>query len=215
MIRTEYNDLDTLLQQYPLDTITYEQIRFMYGTGRDNSVYAVGRDNRRHLQNFRYRNGVQTPIGDIAETVWYALAVKLVYRNHEGWLLDDLEEFYKQHGDQRYIATYTEKIKEREAVKSAVYSAIQRHYDDAEWWGYLPFNWKYRPRELADKTFPLMVYPCCNYVEQVSFVREHTRACPNCKTVSEPYSEEKAPFDEALLRPEYREHPASSGSQPR
>lgn len=214
-MKSEYNSLEDLLKRHTLESLTYDQIRFMYGTGRDNSIYTVGRDNRRHLQTFRYRKGVQTPIGDISESVWYELAIKLVYKSQDGWLLDDLEEFYKMHGAQRYIATYTEIIKEREAVKSAIYSAVQKHYDQMDWWGYLPFNWRYRPKELEGKRFPLIVYPYCGHVEQVSFVRDHRCACPKCKTVSEPYIDREAPFDEAMLPAEYRKSLENSESQSR
>lgn len=178
-----YDKLEELLCAHPLETLDYGMIRFQYGTQRNNSIYEKGAGGRMYLKQFRYRTGVMTPIGDILHQVWYELAIVLINRNYDGWLLDALVDWYVTYGPQRYLAKHTQNMKKDEAHRSAIEGCVRRIYDNEDWVDYIPFNWMYRPRLVEGKPFLIILPECCNRKGQISEQIGHFNDrcyCPHC-----------------------------------
>ena len=115
-----------------LDTVTCEQLRHKYGTGRSFTIVTP------QEKKSRYRKGVMTEIGDIEESVWMQAMEYIIKRDNEIELHKNLREFVKDN----YIGWF------KTDMELAFY-ALQLHssriFDSPQWISYIKFNQKYRP----------------------------------------------------------------------
>lgn len=113
------------------DSLTFEKVRDLYGTGRSNTFTTV------QGKVTLYRHGVMTEIGDIEESVWMQIVESLIEKSQEVELYNNLLEWVR------------EKIKwhesETERKKYALRLHASRIFDNPEWVDYKAFNAKYRP----------------------------------------------------------------------
>lgn len=114
------------------ETVNYEMIRFQTNTGRAFLI-----NDRGYEKKYGYRHGVETPIGDIEETLWCEIMKELIEQNGDKELFDRLYDWYLNCP----IAGHTKK--EREFYVLQCFS--NKIYDNAGWCDYLAFNQKYRP----------------------------------------------------------------------
>lgn len=124
------NPIDSI-SQIDLDHCTYDDLRYMYGTGQAISS-GSGRD-----KSYRYRHGVETPLGDIEESIWIEAITRLISRNGEMELYKQLRAWY--------AATNYGARDAKELTMTALSSFSHRLFDDRKWVDYIPFNRKYRP----------------------------------------------------------------------
>lgn len=102
--------IDTMEQMPP--GYTLEQLQLEYLTGK--SIITKGRNGERE---HKYRNGIQTCIGDIEESLWYDLISKIAQERGEA---DVLEQLYVKRLNECYIS----KEKQRKEF------AMRRAYND-------------------------------------------------------------------------------------
>lgn len=115
-----------------LDTVTFEQISYKYGTGRSITIESM------QEKKSRYRNGVMTEIGDIEESVWRQAVEYVIRRDNEtelhknlrAWLKDISPGWFKTDKDLTQYALELHSI---------------RIFDNPKWVYYIAFNKKYRP----------------------------------------------------------------------
>ena len=120
--------------QLDLDTITFSDIHWRYGTFQPYST-GSGRDKK-----YFSRSGVATPIGDIQEDLWYQVAEHIAKREGEEWLVDALTQWDKEHN---YM-----KESPSELRKDALQSYSHSLYDNPRWVDFIPFNRQFRPEVL-------------------------------------------------------------------
>lgn len=158
--------------------LCYEDIKIVYAThGEDRSVYEET-EGKKRIVKFDYRKGYLTPIGDIDREVWQQIAEKLIVRNYEGWITDNLQEWY--------IAHTTNHSGEDISWQLALKAHIHREFDRPGWIYYIAWNRLYRPGELAGKLFPTVVAACCEKPGETTAEllrmerRELYGYCPHC-----------------------------------
>lgn len=193
-MHASYDDINTLLRDYEIGKLTYNDIRIHLWTGQDRSVYQKGADGRNHLAKSMYRHGIMTDIGDIRADVWYELAKMLINREYDGWLTDALEEWYT------YLShKYNHNVSKKEVWNDSMSGTISRIYDRESWVYYIPFNRKYRPHVLNGKTFLTTLSSCCNKPGQIPREVNHFSGryyCPHCGRWSEAKILGEGPLDE-------------------
>ena len=113
-----------------LDSLTFEQVRLMYGTGRSNTVTTA-----QGKKSF-YRNGVMTKIGDIRESVWIEVIEYMIARDNETELYNYLYKWVKD--------TYGWNQTDEERKKYVLQLHAARIFDNPKWVDYTSFNEKYR-----------------------------------------------------------------------
>ena len=158
---------------YSLDTITFDDIRYKYGTGRSINV---GRGEKRG-----YRVGVMTNIGDIEETVWMSTVRCLIVQTGEQALFANLLEWVNDE------VPWTTGKKDTEMYALQLFA--DRIFDDPEWVDYIGFNAKYRPEVLKNsKDLALVSCDCCQKpiyttTQQIRRCKSIDRRieCPHCK----------------------------------
>ena len=120
-----------------LDTLTFAQVRFKYGTGRSSTVVTT----QRKILN--YRKGVMTEIGDIEENVWMQVVEYLIERDGETALFNNLYAWVKE--------TYKWNWKNEHSLKEYILELHSRRiFDDTKWVDYIAFNRQYRPEIITD-----------------------------------------------------------------
>ena len=153
-----FSELETGIPKHmpSVEEIAFEDLRIIYAThGEDRSIYRESTDERQ-LVKFDYRKGFLTPLGDVEQDEWYALAEKLINLNYEGWITDSLQEWLLEHHPPC-------KGKDESTVwHFALKSHIHRDFDREKWVYYIPWNRKYRSEILTGKLFPTVTAPCCN-----------------------------------------------------
>lgn len=117
-----------------LDTVTCEQLRHKYGTGRSFTIVTL------QEKKSRYRKGVMTEVGDIEESVWMQAMEYIIKRDNETELHKNLCEFVKDH----FIGWFKT---ERDLIFYALQLHSLRIFDNPKWVDYIKFNQKYRPDE--------------------------------------------------------------------
>ena len=157
--------------QLDLDTITFSDIHWRYGTFQPYST-GSGRDKK-----YFSRSGVATPIGDIQEDLWYQVAEHIAKREGEEWLVDALTQWNKEHN---YM-----KESPSELRKDALQSYSHRLYDNPRWVDFIPFNRRFRPEVLESARLVTIVTDCCKIPEQVTQeqidgARKGEVSCPHC-----------------------------------
>ena len=130
-----YNDTIDSRSSLP-ERLTYESIRFRTHTGRSFLM-----SDRGFKKKYGYRHGVQTPIGDIEENLWYELMRELITQNGDTILFEQLLEWYTD------IPVAGKSKIEIEQYVLRCFS--HRLFDDKAWVDYIPFNQKYRPMILS------------------------------------------------------------------
>ena len=118
--------------------LTYESIRFRTHTGR-----AFFMSDRGFKKKYRYRHGVQTPIGDIEESLWYELMQELIVQNGDTVLFEQLLEWFMDNP----VAGRSKAEKERYVLRCFSH----RIFDNEAWIDYIPFNQTYRSTILNAK----------------------------------------------------------------
>lgn len=159
------------LSEVSLADITFEDIRWHYGTGIRISD-GVGRN-----KTYRSRNGVMTKLGDIEERLWYELAESLIKRAGEEPLLNSLIEWRSDHN---YAKNTPSQVR-----RDALHHHANRIFDDPRWVGFVRFNRKYRPERLENVNLITVINECCGMPgeitqEQLTAVYNDTVACPHC-----------------------------------
>lgn len=173
-------DIDMPEKVPPADALTFENLRIIYAThGDDRSVYEEINGEKR-LVKFDYRKGFLTPVGDIEQDEWYALAEKLITLNYEGWITDSLQEWLQRHHPA------CKGKDERTARNFALKSHIHRDFERERWVYYIPWNRKYRSEVLSGKLFPTVIAPCCKVSGETTVAQLHIENreirgyCPCC-----------------------------------
>ena len=157
---------------YSLDTITFDDIRYKYGTGRSINV---GRGEKRG-----YRVGVMTNIGDIEEAVWMSTVRCLIVQAGEQALFANLLEWVNDE------VPWTTGKKDTEMYALQLFA--DRIFDDPDWCDFVGFNAKYRPEVLTGcRDLVLIVGDCCQkagYVTSQQIRRsksiDQRVSCPCC-----------------------------------
>lgn len=158
------------IQDFDIDTISFEDIHWQYGTGNGISK-GEGRNKERS-----YRSGVMTKMGDIREDVWYRLVEKLIEREGEQVLQDALLKWAHEHNS----------VKDKESTLREI--ALQEHcariFDDPLWVSYLQFNKRFRPEVYERAKIVNVKCDCCGLPGEVTQERLNydsmTVCCPNC-----------------------------------
>lgn len=129
---------------------TFDDLRFMYYTGRSYVKSGTGRD-----RVYGYRNGVQTKIGDLEVREWRQLMLDLIERAGEKDLFHQLLLWEKE---QNVIRLSKDEL-EFEALRDHSY----RLFDDPEWVDFVAFNQRFRPGYLESTTVSLcrIMPDCC------------------------------------------------------
>lgn len=163
-----YDSMDALLKVHPIETLSYKDIERGISTFHYQDIYSASAGGRRRRGKTISWSRFVTPIGSILQDVWYDVAVKIIYREYDGWLLDALEEWLVEHGSQVYLAGYSKAAKNEMARKQAIEFTVSKQYDNEAWVGFIPFNFKYRKSALEGKVFLKTVSSCCKKPGQIS-----------------------------------------------
>lgn len=159
-------------RRYNLADISFSDIRHRGGTGRGHTE----KDGQGKKSTY-YRVGVNTPIGDIEERVWYQVGEALIEREGESELFSQMKDWCKDHIP--WLRT------KDEIVRYAIELHVNRIFDDPEWVDFLHFNRKYRPAALEGVETQKVRTACCN-LEGVIPAAQLNRAfngcvcCPHC-----------------------------------
>jgi len=140
-----------------MNDYTFEDLRFMYGTGRSFVKSGTGRD-----RVYGYRNGIMTKIGDLEVQEWRKLMLELIERAGEKELLHQLILWEKENNALR--------LSKDELELEALQIHSYRLFDDPEWVCFISFNKRFRPGYLETTTVPLrLILPdCCQVLGQVT-----------------------------------------------
>ena len=161
------------LKDIDLSGLTFDRIRWKYGTGIDEST------GKRDKKVFKYRNGVMTEIGDVELSIWCKLAEGLIEREGEKDLLLKLIKYLKE-------KPYPMHHNQAETYQYALELHISRIFDNPAWVDYIPFNRKHRPEAVGQKQFIHVSTPCCQKPgeitsEQIRFDGSEKKTfCPHC-----------------------------------
>lgn len=159
------------IDQLDLSHLKAEDLSWQYATGQD-SVIGYGR-NKQHS----YRNGVQTPLGDIEISVWIKAAEHIVERDHLNEELERLRPYTIAFGSG---STFNKQLAHALHLDMCL-SAI---YRNPAWGSFISYNRQYHP-ELLNTTSMVEVVPdCCQICCEVPTAQIHTEDrsvhCPVC-----------------------------------
>lgn len=115
-----------------LDTekLTYEDLRFLYGTGQAYIISGEGRHKKTG-----YRIGAMTPVGDLEISEWCSLMYELIERTGEQELHAALVQWLTDH----FPGQHSKDECEKEALK--LHS--MRIFENVDWTDYEVFNRQY------------------------------------------------------------------------
>ena len=119
------------------EKLDYSTIAFKTHTGRAFLI-----NDRSYEKKYGYRHGVETPIGDIEESLWCELMKELIKKNGDTELYEQLFSWYQD------LPVAGRAKKERELYVLQYFS--HRIFDDERCVDYIPFNQKYRPHRLEN-----------------------------------------------------------------
>lgn len=168
--------IDTI-EKIDLDTVTLPDICWEYGTG----VAISTGDKRVGTYKSNYRCGVMTDMGDIQRDIWRQVAEHIARRDGQEWLVKALVEWE----DAR---NYCNQSKE-EVYFSALFLYSHEAFDDPQWYGFIPFNRKYRADALKLAHIVPVVTACCKKPcditqEQIDHAYRKQIVCPHCGCTS-------------------------------
>lgn len=165
-----WNSIDRL-EQLDLSQLKGMDLHLQYCTGR-SLVTGSGR-NKAHS----YRNGIQTPVGDIEISVWIKAAEHLVERDG---LQEEFERLrpYAQHlGQSSPFIKQISHVRHLDMCLSAIYK-------DPAWGSFIPYNQQYHPELLLDVPMAQIITECCQTLCAVPKARlwlnEGYIFCPIC-----------------------------------
>ena len=128
--------IDNLNQiEKDIPTLSFDDVDHMYGTGRSTTYLKNG-----YEKVVKYRNGVMTRVGDFEESVWEELIVRMIKRDNEETLYQQLYEWVKE------SIVWAKEDKEVKSYTLKLFAA--RIFDNPEWCDYYQFNGKYRPDKI-------------------------------------------------------------------
>lgn len=165
--------------------ISHENLQYMHGTG-----VAINLEDCRRTgeKRYKYRNGIQTKLGDIEETVWKELVKMLIKKEND-------EEFYKQILEYETEEKRFGVVDKDEIEKEALRAYAMKLYDKKSAWGYIRFNARYRPHLLEDPTLLTVIPDCCLRVCKATQERiEKKWDDPNEKVIPCPYCDKVTTF---------------------
>ncbi len=119
-----------------LDSLTFDDLRDMYGTGRSLLVSGKNSFDKKYV----YRRGMMTKLGDIEVSVWYELVEKLIVKHGQETLYVQLQEWIKENVG--WCKT------EKEVKDYSLRLHASQIFDNPEWVDYVLFNQRYRPEIL-------------------------------------------------------------------
>ena len=156
---------------------TFDDLRFMYYTGRSYVKSGTGRD-----RVYGYRNGVQTKIGDLEVHEWRQLMLDLIECTGEKELFQQLLRWEKEHDP----ASLSKDELEFETLRAHSY----RIFDDPEWVYFIAFNQRFRPSYLETAAVKLcrIMPDCCRtpglvtqaMIDRGRLCSNGTVCCPIC-----------------------------------
>lgn len=167
----KFSDLPNDLAKRDVDSLTFDDLRYMYGIGESLST-GSGRN-----KEYSYRNSVKTKVGNIKEQHWCRLMEQLIEHSGERWLLDALIQWEKEHN---YAKASPADIR-----KKALQLHSYRMFDNPQWVCFLPFNRRFRPDALEGAHIVWVVNECCSLPgevtqEQIERGCAGTVCCPHC-----------------------------------
>ena len=131
--------IDNITQiESAIPTLSFDDISHMYGTGRSFTYMKNASE-----KIVKYRHGVMTKIGDIEESVWEEIVMRLIKCENEEMLFNQLLEWIK--------TTLCWARDDKEARNYALKLFSARIFDNVQWVDYYQFNRKYRPEKIDKK----------------------------------------------------------------
>lgn len=121
-----------------LSLVATEDLQWKYETG---SSIASGTGKQK---TYSYRNGVETPIGDIEFSVWCAAAEYVIKRDGLQEEQEHLQEFFSRSRSQDKCQSLSPKV-------LALRFCIHGLYKDPEWVSFVPYNRCQRQFEIVRK----------------------------------------------------------------
>lgn len=159
------------LEQLKLAHLKPEDLAWIYATGQGQTT-GSGR-NKQHS----YRQGVQTPVGDIELSVWIKAAEYIVERDG---LQEELEHLQPYAIDYGSGSTFSRQLTHGKHLSMCL-SAI---YRNPAWVSFVPYNRQYHPELLNTTPMVEVVVDCCQIRCEVPTAQIHTEDwkvhCPVC-----------------------------------
>ena len=113
------------------DSVTFENLRVHYFTGRSILLSGTGRDKK-----YSYRSGVMTDVGDIELSRWRELVHSLIEKAQEQALHEQLLKWVKD------CCPFQHTREEIETYALEIHAS--RLFDNPKWAAYDEFNRRYR-----------------------------------------------------------------------
>lgn len=159
------------LEQLKLAHLKPEDLAWIYATGQGQTTGA-GR-NKQHS----YRQGVQTPVGDIELSVWIKAAEYIVERDGLQEELEHLRPYAIDYGGGSILSKQISHASLLDMCLSAIYR-------NPVWVSFVPYNRQYHPELLNTTSMVEVVTDCCQIRCEVPTVQIHTEDrsvhCPVC-----------------------------------
>ena len=154
------------------ENLSFDDLRFMYGTGRGYLISGTGRN-----KITGYRQGVMCKLGDLDQAEWIRLMQELIERAGEQMLYQQLLQWYTEHN-------YT-----RDTPAALKMEALQAHshrlFDSERWVFFVDFNKRFRPEVLKHAALFLVQCECCAApgmtTQALLNQSDGTTCCPVCK----------------------------------
>lgn len=155
-----------------LSLVTTDDLQWKYETG---SSIASGTGKQK---TYSYRNGVETPIGDIEFSVWCAAAEYVIKRDGLQEEQEHLQEFFSRSRSQDKCQSLSPKV-------LALRFCIHGLYKAPEWVSFVPYSRKYHPEVLKSAHLVSVITECCQIPgdvteEQIARSYGGTVCCPVC-----------------------------------
>lgn len=164
------------IESLDVKKLTCEDISPHYGTGQAATVM------KRYEKVSVYRKGIGTNVGDIELSVWREIVRRIIERDHETDIFNNLLEYIKED-------TVIHRNKE-EQEHEALELYARRIFEEEEWLGFVPFNERYYPERLKTTEFVKVRFSCCGEITTMTRARAEWSpgkkgGCPKCKCYAE------------------------------
>lgn len=159
------------LEQLKLAHLKPEDLTWIYSTGQGQTT-GSGR-NKQHS----YRQGIQTPVGDIKLSVWIKAAEYIVERDGLQEELEHLRPYAINYGSGSILSRQV-------SHASLLNMCLSALYRNPAWVSFVPYNRQYHPELLNTTPIVEVVMDCCQIRCEVPTVQIHTEDrsvhCPVC-----------------------------------
>lgn len=159
------------LEQLKLAGLKPKDLTWLYSTGQGKTT-GSGR-NKQHS----YRQGVQTPIGDIELSVWINAAEYIVERDGLQEELEHLQPYAIDYGGGSILSKQVSHASHLNMCLSAIYR-------NPVWVSFVPYNRQYHPELLNTTPIVEVVVDCCQIRCEIPTAQIHTEDqsvhCPAC-----------------------------------